>query len=183
MNEIWLISDTHFFHNKDFIWKIRGFNNINEMNEKIIENWNSLIKEDDIVYHLGDIYLGTDDLTSVYNLLKSLKGRKYLAYGNHDTDNKIIFLKQNDLFKEINMGYRFRVGKKTLILSHYPQLVANKDDKKPIWSIHGHTHSIDKFSDVFHTYNVNVDAHDCKPVNLEEIISDINKLNSFNLYK
>lgn len=87
---IWITSDTHFFHDKDFIWKVRGFNSIEEMNEKIIQNWNSVIKDDDIVYHLGDVYLNAE-YASIYKILKELKGQKYLAYGNHDTDARIEF--------------------------------------------------------------------------------------------
>ena len=37
MSKIFLTSDSHFNHNKDFIYERRGFNSIEEMNEKIIE--------------------------------------------------------------------------------------------------------------------------------------------------
>ncbi len=53
-------SDTHFFHdnllgtNK---FAPRPFNNVNEMNQTIINNWNDKVGENDIVYHLGDIAL------------------------------------------------------------------------------------------------------------------------------
>ena len=54
-------SDTHFFHdsllgtNK---FAPRPFNNVNEMNQTIINNWNDKVGENDIVYHLGT---GTND--------------------------------------------------------------------------------------------------------------------------
>ena len=41
MSNIWLISDTHFNHNKEFVWKARGFNSVEEMNETIIKNVNT----------------------------------------------------------------------------------------------------------------------------------------------
>lgn len=168
---IWLTSDTHLNHDKDFIWGVRGFKSVEEMNETIIENWNSTVKDNDIVYHLGDVMMG--ELQAGLHLVKKLKGEKYLAYGNHDTDSRIKAFDMNRFFKDIQMGYRLKVRKKSLILSHYPQLVANQEDKTPVWSIHGHTHSKDKFSEVFHTYNVNMDAHACYPINLEDLMMDI----------
>ena len=40
MSNIFITSDLHFNHDKDFIWKERGFSNVNEMNEAIVKNWN-----------------------------------------------------------------------------------------------------------------------------------------------
>ena len=176
MSNIWLTSDSHFNHDKDFIWKARGFENINEMNEAIVERWNSVVKPDDIVYHLGDVMMGAD-MQAGLRLVSRLNGIKYLAYGNHDSDNRIKSFAANHFFKDIQMGYRIKgPGKKLFIATHYPTLVANGDENKPIYSLHGHTHSKDKWSDVYHAYNVNVDAHDCKPVNLEDICLEIKKL-------
>ena len=50
MSKIWFTSDLHFSHDRDFVWQERGFNSIQEMNEKIIENFNSVIEPDDILY-------------------------------------------------------------------------------------------------------------------------------------
>jgi calcineurin-like phosphoesterase family protein len=175
MSEIWLTSDTHLAHNKDFIWKPRGFNSIKEMNETIIERWNSVVGYNDIVYHLGDVMLGNNE--EGLKLLSQLNGNIILALGNHDTDTRVQLFKTIKNIKDVQMGYRIKVGKKTFILSHYPQLVANGDDKKPIYSIHGHTHSQNKWSDIPHAYNVNMDAHNCTPVNLNIIIEDIKERN------
>lgn len=35
---IYFTADLHFGHNKEFIYKKRGFNSVDEMNNKIIEN-------------------------------------------------------------------------------------------------------------------------------------------------
>jgi calcineurin-like phosphoesterase family protein len=172
MTNIWLTSDLHFSHDQPFIWGSRGFNSIEEHDEAIIENWNKVVKEDDIVYCLGDLML-KDNERGMEKILR-LNGKIYVAYGNHDTLARIEIYNELPNIYEVQMGYRFSTGKKQFILSHYPQLVANYKDIKPIFSLHGHTHSQDKWSDVFHAYNVNLDAHNCTPVNLEQIIDDIN---------
>ena len=43
-------SDLHFGHNKDFLYKPRGFDNIEEHDDTVIENWNSVVSKDDTVY-------------------------------------------------------------------------------------------------------------------------------------
>ena len=66
--------------------------------------------------------------------------------------------------------------RKRFYLSHYPTIVSNYDDDKktPMWNLSGHTHFKSKFyNDVFRIYNVGVDAHNCYPVSIEQIISDI----------
>ena len=54
---IYFTSDWHFCHNKPFIYESRGFKSIEEMNEIIIENHNRVVKEEDIIYCLGDCML------------------------------------------------------------------------------------------------------------------------------
>ena len=71
MSKIWLTSDTHFEHDKDFVWKARGFENVSKMNQAIVKNWNAVVDVDDIVYLLGDIMLGDRERGLYY--LKQLK--------------------------------------------------------------------------------------------------------------
>lgn len=171
---IWLVSDTHLLHDRSFVWEPRGFQNIQDMDDAILTNWNEVVKDGDIVYHLGDVMLG-HDLEAGLRIVSKLKGEKYLAYGNHDTDNRLKAFAVNHLFKDIQMGYRLKMGKLSFICTHYPTLVANSVKESPVYSLHGHTHSKDRWSEVYHAYNVNVDAHDCKPVNLEDIMMEIRK--------
>lgn len=170
MSNIWLISDTHFNHNKDFIWKSRGFNSVQEMNETIINNWNKVIKSDDIVYHLGDFIMG--DLSRGIDIIKQLNGKIRLAIGNHDTNARIIAFYNLHNFEDIQFGYRIKKGKRTFLLTHYPTLTGNFDNSKT-YSIHGHTHSNNAFCEYDMMYNVNCDAHNCNPILLEDAIKNI----------
>ena len=58
MSKIFLTSDTHFGHDREFLWGPRGFTNSQEHDEAVIKNWNETVSPDDIVYHLGDLMLG-----------------------------------------------------------------------------------------------------------------------------
>ena len=104
-------------------------------------------------------------------LIKRLNGKIKLAIGNHDTTMRLAAFKE--FFDEINFGYRLKKGKKTFLLTHYPTLVANYNDPAKVYSIHGHTHSSNAFCEYPFMYNVNCDAHDCKPILFEDVIEDI----------
>jgi len=172
MSNIWLISDTHLGHNKEFIWKARGFNSVYEMNNAIIERWNEVVKYDDVVYHLGDFIMG--DLDTGIALIKQLKGKIRLAIGNHDTQNRLDVFHNLYNIDDIQFGYRLKKGKKSFLLTHYQTLTGNFDNSKT-YSIHGHTHSKNSFCEYDLMYNVNCDAHDCKPIAWEDMITEIEK--------
>ena len=171
MSNIWLISDTHFNHNQSFLYEPRGFVSVKEMNESIIERWNSLVKPEDTVYHLGDVIMG--DLDAGLQFVKSLNGHIKLALGNHDTPQRVAAF--SEFFDEIQFGYRLKVGKKVLYLSHYPMLTGNFDNSK-VYSIHGHTHNKEKFNPEYELmFNVCCDAINCMPLPLTLAIDMINQ--------
>src|SRR6185503_11124675 len=90
MRDIWIISDTHFGHENIIHYTGRPFSNAWEMNQAILENWNSVVKVTDIVYHLGDVYMGMPG-QDAWHLLKKLQGHKRLILGNHDNgEDKVI---------------------------------------------------------------------------------------------
>lgn len=176
MSNIWTVSDHHFNHDKDFIWMARGFSSVEEMNEILIERYNSKVKDEDTVYILGDCIMG--QLEEGIKYLKRLKGKKYLAFGNHDIDNKIKEFAKENIFEDIQMGYRLKIKKRNIIATHYPTLVTNFKENRVI-NLFGHTHQTRRFyydendNINLNMYNVGVDCHCGFPVNLEDILKQI----------
>ena len=173
MSDIWLTSDSHFSHNREFLYGPRGFKNIEEHDEVIIQNWNSLIKPDDIVYHLGDVMLNDDE-----HGLKCLQRLR----GNHDSENRL--LKYAECWNVESVGDWATViksGKQSIYLSHFPTITSNFDVDKPLKArminACGHSHIKDPFADwnkglIFHC---ELDTNNCKPWNLEDILKMIRK--------
>src|SRR5579872_446672 len=78
---VWFTSDTHFQHR--LVAGLRGMpDRIDDYNEHVISVWNSYVRPDDFVWHLGDVFLG--DEVQGLALVARLNGAKHLVTGNHD---------------------------------------------------------------------------------------------------
>lgn len=177
LNKIWFSSDLHFSHDRDFIWKDRGFSSVDEMNETIIKNFNNLIDDDDELFLLGDIIMG-DTATSI-EYLKRLNGKIHIVRGNHDSVKKLSYYRDCENVISISEGEYFDYHKYHFYLSHYPTICSNFDVGEPLRkrmvSLCGHIHTKDCFSDINKglIFHVEVDTNDCKPWNIDDIIQMI----------
>ena len=173
---IWFTSDLHFCHDKDFVWQVRGFESIDEMNAEIVRRWNERVYPDDDVYVLGDLTLG--NVEEGIRLIAKLNGYLHIMRGNHDTDKKVERYLELPNVVEVKCADILKYKKAIFWLSHYPTITANYDDDKP-WAQHlvclfGHTHQEQPFyNDNPYMYNVGMDAHNCTPISIEEIMNDI----------
>jgi calcineurin-like phosphoesterase family protein len=85
-NNILFVSDLHFGHNRDFIWLRRGFTNIVEHDETLIQRWNSVCTNKSIVFHLGDFIFGDPTGQKFDELTRRLNFQElYLLLGNHNS--------------------------------------------------------------------------------------------------
>lgn len=162
-------------HNKEFIYRPRGFESVEEMNDQIIRRWNTLVNPEDDVYILGDVMLG--DNVSGMAAIAELNGRLHLIRGNHDTDTRIALFKDCGRFAEICDAKYLKYGRYHFYLTHYPCLTGNLEKEsltQMTLGLHGHTHSQKMFFyDLPYCYNVGVDAHSCFPVSIEQVIEDM----------
>ena len=175
---VWFTSDLHFCHDREFLYGPRGFDNVEQMNRAIIENWNSVVGNYDVVYVLGDLMLNDNERAIHY--INQLKGYIYIICGNHDTNTRRAMYESLYNVVEVSDAKVVKVDGYNFFLCHYPVLCANyDDDEKPLSrqliSLCGHTHTKDKFADWDKgwIYHVELDAHNCFPVSSTQIFSDI----------
>lgn len=180
MGSVFFVSDCHFRHDKPFLYEPRGFLSIDEHDETIVENWNSIIKDDDLIYNLGDLALSDVDRAIPY--IQRLKGHQIWLRGNHCSKNKIDKIlaacPKIKLVGALDTSWAtiYQIGKWNFYLSHYPTKVGNYDDNKNFkwYCLCGHTHTKNKFADISDScYHVELDAHNNFPVSLEEIKIDL----------
>lgn len=127
--QLWIISDTHFFHQKLVECGDRPEN----FTEKIVENWNKVVKPEDTVLHLGDVIFGMDKQITLPAMMKRLNGTKILTLGNHDTKGIQFYMNNGFAFACKN----FQV--QDIFFSHAPTTPLPKDIR---FNIHGHLHKL-----------------------------------------
>lgn len=136
MSNVFFISDTHLGHEKIITFGHRIFASIEEHDEMIVSNWNSVVGKTDTVRHQGDVCVGGDLTERVINCLKRLNGRIFIVPGNHDTRAK--------LKKYAELGFIVDTGmvefKGDFALTHPPVHVQQVETRFKA-NIHGHLHS------------------------------------------
>jgi len=182
---IWFTSDWHIGHENVIEYDTRPFDNSEHMVLDLVANYNRLVKKEDIVYFLGDF--GSWNKETNRSALGFLNGTKILIRGNHDFSSA----KCRSLgFDAVLERAVISIGKRHIRLSHYPyelslwqQLMSKNLDKRKSrnrpkddgkWMLHGHTHTGYPIVNN-RQINVNVCYWDYKPVNVDQILSIINK--------
>lgn len=160
--DIYFISDTHFGHEKFLSFnddegkQIRPFNSVLEMDEYMIEKWNSVVKDGDKVYHLGDVAMTDKNMKAIF---ARLKGSKRLILGNHDLLTKKSA--HHDVFKRITLWRLFK--EHGFICSHVPLKKSQMRHGKV--NLHGHIHQRLMKSPIY--MNACVELHDYTPFSID----------------
>ena len=174
VGNIFFTSDLHLCHDREFLYKPRHFESIDDMNEAIVYNWNQIVGPYDITYILGDVMLNDND--TGMELLNSLNGQINIMLGNHDTIERAKAYRRSSRVMEISFAKRIRLNGYNFYLSHYPTMTGHLEKEKLkscIISLYGHTHQLKNFyNDIPFIYHVGVDSHKCIPVRLETIIKE-----------
>lgn len=152
------IGDTHFGHLKicGFEPTARPFADIEAHDAALIERWNSVVRDDSIVWHLGDVLFGASRGT--FDKLSALKGRKKLVMGNHDQYPAAEYLKH---FERIYGAAEY----KGCLLTHIPSHPSQFERYRA--NIHGHLHS-KKLEDPRYI-NVSAECVNLTPVPFDEL--------------
>ena len=156
----YVFSDPHFDSESIVVNGCRPFSSVAEMNETLIKNYNNVIGKQDICYWLGDIMYGaTKD--KVANLLRQLRGRKYLIMGNHDRGHSETWWISCGFDKVFS--HPIYDAENYIMLSHEP--LPEFGNLSPIANIHGHIHIQDyDFKNHNNCINVCVEKTDYRPV-------------------
>ena len=168
MKNIYFTSDTHFDHKNILKFCDRPYGTVEEMNEKLIENWNSVVSPNDTIYHLGDFAFSKDPK----QYWDRLKGKKIILKGNHDRHNKnqLPFLEDSILELKIEKHI-------SITLCHYPMYSWNGSYHNNL-HLYGHVHD-SLFIGSYNSLNVGCDNNNYTPISYEEVREKIDKHNLY----
>lgn len=176
--KIWFTSDLHFGHRNIIKFCKRPWGTPEEMDEALIERWNSVVGKDDIVFDLGDFAFAQCNRWK--EILARLNGHHILVLGNHDVirwpgDNIM------NLFDGVFQQLALKIDNRFVYLNHYPFLCYGGSWRGPqtaVYALHGHVHSgpdcsgkdCDRLNILFpYQYDVGVDNNNYTPISWEEV--------------
>ncbi len=186
MGKIFLTSDWHVLHKRICEHAGRPFSSLDEMHQTLIDNYNSVVGEDDTCYFLGDLLIGNFD--AAMEVYRQLNGWRIVVFGNHDDGWSGNGSKKHDRY--IDAG--FSIAPEDVLLeyknlnvrlSHFPYDASERHGSRyneyhPVRGergedvlLHGHTHQ--KISINGDCYHVGVDSNNFMPVRLEDIITEM----------
>lgn len=180
-DRLFFTSDSHWGHSRIIEFCKRPFSSVEEMNQKLIENWNSVVQPGDIVFHLGDFCWGGSAMWN--SILDQLNGKIWLIKGNHDIKN----LREGYLKRFEWVGYQLKITieERSVYLNHFPFLCYDgtyRDKQILVYQLHGHTHLCEekvgqdyqRLLNAFPTQlDVGVDANNYTPLSWQQVKEQI----------
>jgi calcineurin-like phosphoesterase family protein len=165
-SNIWFTADTHFGHTNIIKYCNRPFENTEEHDRVLIENWNRVVKPRDIIYHLGDFGYGTAN--DLKNIAEKLCGQIHFIKGNHDKSSTLNAIgKRFATVKDVHIiSPKLDDVKIKIFLSHYAHRTWSMSNHGS-WHLWGHSHG--NMAPHGLSFDVGVDCWDFTPISLEQV--------------
>lgn len=177
MNEdIWFTSDTHFGHKnvQKFCTATRPGADVDEMDELMIQAWNSRVKPRARIYHTGDFSFRSQAKT--LEILGRLNGDIHMILGNHDRGLNTAECRKR--FTSVQDYKEIRIEDIKIKLMHFP-IESWADKHRGAIHLHGHEHGGGSNGDsrlIHNRMDIGVDTRkecDMAPYHLDEILEII----------
>ena len=161
--DVYYTSDLHVGHANVIKYCNRPYNNKEEMNEAIIEKWNSKASPGSVVYHLGDFcFWGTTRAAELKDYLLRLNGQIRIVWGNHDNHN--LWYKMLDEYPELKGKVQIlgdiafpKINGQKIFMCHYPMISWN-GKHYGAWHMFGHVHGTMPVTEGL-SMDVGIDSH------------------------
>ena len=178
-DKIFFTSDTHFGHKNILKYCNRPFGSVSEMDDTLIRNWNKVVDENSLVFHLGDFNFG--GINFFKKIREQLNGHIVLIRGNHDTLPYKYDL--TSYFEVIVPQLKIRLDQRTIYMNHFPYLCFSDGLVENVIQLFGHVHtqrngispdaSQLKYLNT-NQYDVGVDFNNYTPISWPEVQDKIN---------
>lgn len=190
---IWFTSDSHYHHDRKWIVDKRGFKTVQEHDAELIKCWNSVVKDTDLVFFLGDfIFEANSEMAA--NYYNMLNGKILTLWGNHVSGVKQLYKKEllaqygkddievypliwNNKVTFLGDYAKLIIDNQMMVLSHFALRVWDSMHHGS-WCLSGHSHSNDKgrLPDTPHekALDVGVDVFG-RPISFSEVMEVMDK--------
>lgn len=159
-------ADSHFGHEGVINLSARPYANASEMDAALVACWNSVVRPEDAVYHLGDFAYRTKSGPEGY--FRRLNGQKHLVVGNHDGEATLALP-----WASVSQIVETSVDSQRVVLCHYPLLEWPGYFKGTV-HLFGHVHGTRP--GMPNSLDVGVDVIGPMPIQMSEILRRIEEL-------
>lgn len=137
--KVYVTSDTHWNHNPKWpvpLWKARGYGSVEESNIHQRDTINSIVRPNDILFHLGDVTLNCSE-EQFESFIASLNCKTiYTLWGNHNNPIHKIYEREisslwcaaldipDEVSRNVPEIYPFKY-KNIIFLGNYVEVVVN----------------------------------------------------------
>lgn len=172
MGEVYVISDTHFYHKRIIELTNRPFKDEVEMSETILSNILKVDNEKNTLIFLGD---WTWNMAAGFEIWEKIKSTKVFVKGNHDKE--FLRLYGHRLNCLITPLYENKFGGKDITFSHYPMLTFNKSHFGA-YNIYGHHHGNSLIREKFPGKRIDagVESWNYSPVHIDTLLEKLRQL-------
>lgn len=155
LDDVFVTSDCHFNHDREFIWGKRGFKDSTEHTWKLVEEWNKRVQPHQTVFHLGDFVFKDPNSVFFENIANRLNGFIYFCGGNHISSFKN-YISDEKPFPQYHENGRWaflpnyleiKVGKDFFVLCHYP-IISHNNQNRGSYMLCGHSHGSCEFTNI-----------------------------------
>jgi calcineurin-like phosphoesterase family protein len=157
----WFIADTHFGHAGIIGLCKRPFANVEEMDDALIANWNTVVGPDDDVWHIGDFAYRIKP-SRLRWIFGRLQGRKHLVPGNHDYDEALALPWSSQTRQIVEVS----IDGQRVVLCHYAMRTWQGQHRGAL-HLYGHSHGT--LPGTEQSTDVGVDCWGFQPVGLKQI--------------
>lgn len=167
MSNVYFTADSHFGHSRIIQYCNRPFSNHEEMDEAILERFNSVIKKGDSLYHLGDVSWSTYPLDNFFGRLNTKQ--VHLIYGNHDKPKVC----HHESIRSYDYIKNLHLDNLSVVLCHYAM---RSWASRSHGGLHLYGHSHGKLPGLGRSMDVGVDTNNFYPYAWEEIRDSLTKI-------
>ena len=143
------------------------------MDETLIQNWNSVVRDSDVVWLLGDVFF--HQVSKAHEIMARLRGKINLVLGNHDK----LIRNQRPLaekFDGVHGGLvQTYIAGTYVVMCHYPLLTWDRAHHGS-YMLHGHCHGNIPFDEQYRRLDVGVDCHSFAPLAWEDVRRKLEKV-------
>jgi calcineurin-like phosphoesterase family protein len=159
---IWFTADYHLSHKNIMKYCNRPFSDVSDMNDTIIGNLESKVREGDTLYFLGDLTFDAQLARSFFERFTDII--IHFVVGNHDRTPVVKLA--SEICKSVSQLKDIRVGGQSITLCHYAMRVWNKSHFNS-WQLYGHSHG--RLDPLGKQYDVGIDNNNFSPISYKEL--------------